>query len=82
MCMCTDYPIQEWIGDTGSTHHVTKSEKSLYNIRNTDATIIVGDGTIVKYYLEGDLDLDFNNSDNNKVEMTLLKCYIYTQILV
>ena len=31
-CHCPTSDLQEWVGDTGATHHITKTKKNMYNI--------------------------------------------------
>ena len=37
-----------WVGDSGSTDHVVNSRKHMYNTRNPNGDIVVGDGNSVK----------------------------------
>ena len=43
----------------------------MYNTRNTNGDIVVGDGNSVKVELVGDIDILVTNRDGSKVRMTL-----------
>ena len=62
---------EEWVLDTGATHHITKSKKFMYNIRRANEKLIMGNGDEVVCKEIGDVDLEFKNSNEKTYFMTL-----------
>ena len=65
-----NYP-DEWIGDTGATHHISRSKKNMYNTVHTKETIKMGNGQKDTCELTGDLDIEYKNQDGKKHIVTL-----------
>ena len=70
-CECEDSLRNEWIGDTGATHHIINNSKGLYNIRKDDDEVKIVDGSVVKIKLIGDLNLKVKNRDQQICNLTL-----------
>ena len=61
----------EWIGDTGATHHISRSKKNMYNLVHTRETLNMGNVDKVNCELTGDLDLKYKNQDGKYNIITL-----------
>ena len=60
----------EWIGDSIATHYVVNIPSNLYNVRQVNESVKVGDGNNVSYDKIG--DLDFKIKDRKESQCTLL----------
>ena len=56
-----------WLLDSGSTTHVTNSNKYLFNVEETDSIIIVGTGNTMKAKYKGTIVLAQSTSGKEKL---------------
>ena len=52
----------EWLLGSGATTHMTNNSSHLFNVRNSDSSIIIGDGTSLKAKSTGDMYLSIDQS--------------------
>ena len=63
--------IDEWICDSGATHHITNDPKMMYNVKKICDSVRIGDGEMLKISWVGDIDFNIRNDDDSNTKITL-----------
>ena len=63
--------IDEWICDSGATHHITNDPKMMYNLKKRGDSVRIGDGEMLKISWVGDIDFNIRNDDDSNTKITL-----------
>ena len=63
--------IDEWICDSGATHHITNDPMMMYNVKKSGDSVRIGDGEMLKISWIGDIDFNIRNDDDSNTKITL-----------
>ena len=67
----------EWIGDSGATHHISNPLLGMYNLKKCNDKVRIPDGTNVGVEWLGDIDILIENKSKNEEVKVKLKNVSY-----